>query len=96
MLTISGNITGSIATVPFNLPCKIISGYFTNRTTGTITMNVYVATGSGNNRAIVPLNLIMISGVMHIISDPLILEAGYYLIIATSGSVDYFISLEPV
>ena len=94
-MVIQGNTSGSIATVPFNIPCKIISGYFTNKTGGNIVLNVYVATGGGNNRSLSPLNLTMISGVQFIINEEVILSAGMYLIIVANGSVDYYLSVNP-
>lgn len=92
-MVIQGNTSGSIATVPFNIPCKIISGYFTNKTVGNIVLNVYVATADGD-RSLSPLNLTMISGVQFIITEDVIIAAGDYLIIVSSGSVDYYLSIK--
>lgn len=93
MPVLSGNVSGSISTVPFNIPCKIISGYFVNKTGGDVILNVYVATGSGD-RSIVPLNLTLISGTMYIIDETVLLPANYYLIIVTNGSLDYYITIQ--
>lgn len=88
-----GRISGSIATVAFGLPCKIISFFLTNRTSGSVMINVYIVTGTGD-RAIVPLNLIQLSGTIYTSSVPIIMLKGYYLIITTNGLVDYFFSFE--
>lgn len=93
MPVLHGNITGSVATIPFNIPCKVISARFVNRSVGTITFNVYVATGNGD-REITPLNYVMISGSMYLIDRSFIMKPGYYFIIVSSGSLDYYISIE--
>lgn len=93
MPVISGNTTGSIASVPFAIPCKIISGYLVNKSIGSAIVNVYMATGSGD-RSMIPLNLTLLSGQMYIISEPIIMKAGYYLIITTNASLDYYFSIE--
>lgn len=93
MPTRQGNISGSVATVAFDLPVKIVSFFLTNRTTGTITVNVFIVTDTGE-RAAVPLNLFQISGSIYTSDNPIILLAGYYLIIVASGSLDYYFSME--
>lgn len=91
-MVLQGNISGSVSTIPMTIPGTIVSARFVNKSVGTITFNVYVATGSGS-REITPLNYILISGNVYIIDTPIILKPGYYLIIAASGSMDYYISI---
>lgn len=93
MPVLQGNVSGSVSTVSFDIPSKIISGYFVNRSGGNVIVNVYMATDTGD-RLIVPLNLTLISGQMYILDETLIMKAGYYLIIVTNASLDYYISVE--
>ena len=88
-----GNITGSVSTIPFDIASKIISARFVNRSVGSITVNVYIATTTGD-RKIVPLNLLLISGSIYAIDYPIIMKPGDYLIIVSTGSLDYYISIE--
>jgi len=92
MAVLQGNISGSVSTIPFDIPCTIISARFVNRSLATITFNVYVATGSGD-REITPLDYVMISGSVYLIETPFIMKPGYYLIISSSGSLDFYISI---
>lgn len=93
MPVFQGQVSGSIATVSFNIPCEIISGYFVNRGSGSVILNVYVATESGD-RAIVPINTTLISGTMYLIDTTILLRANYYLIITTNAVLDYYISIK--
>ena len=93
MGVISGNISGSVSTIPFNIPCDIVSARFVNRSINSIALNVYVAT-SGGDREITPLNYIIISGTIYIIDQKVRIRAGDYLIIVSSGSLDYYITVE--
>ena len=96
MPVIQGNTSGSIATVAYNIPCKIISGYLVNKTGGNVIVNLYVVVGGGNNRSIIPLNTTLISGSMWILNEEVILAKNYYLIITTNGSLDYYFSIVPL
>lgn len=88
-----GSISGSISTIPFNIPCEIISGYFTNKSSGSVILNVYIATESGD-RAILPINTTIISGAQHILDTTVLLKQNYYLIIITNAQLDYYISIK--
>lgn len=92
MPVLKGNVNGSIATVPFNIPCEIISGYFTNRSSGSVILNVYVATDAGD-RAIIPINTTLISGTRYLLDTTTVMKGNYYLIITTNASLDYYISI---
>lgn len=93
MPVIKGSVSGSISTVSYNIPCKIISGYLVNKTGGNVIVNLYVASGSGSDTSIVPYNLTLISGAMYIINEEIILKKDNYLIIVTNGSLDYYFSI---
>lgn len=94
MSIISGNTSGSIASVSFDIPCKIISGYLVNKSlTSHAVVNLYMATDNGD-RSIIPYNLRLLSGAMYIIDEPIVMKAGYYLLITTNVSLDYYFSIE--
>jgi hypothetical protein len=88
-----GRISGSVATVAFHLPCKIISGYLANKTGGAINFSVNVVTGTGSRTVI---NTTQLSGAVYIIDTPVILLKGYYLIIVSSSTLDYYFSIEDI
>lgn len=90
---IQGNTTGSISTIPLNIASKIVSFFLTNRTGGTIILNMYVVTGTGN-RAMIPVDLHQISGTMYISDTEIFLEKDSYIMLVTNGSVDYYFCLE--
>ena len=93
MAVLEGNTTGSISTVPFNIAATLISGYLVNRTSGDVIVNMYIATSTGD-RSVIPVNLTLMSGTMWIMEEKIILKPGYYFIIVTNGSLDYYFSLE--
>jgi len=93
MPVFQGQVNGSISTIPFNIPCEVVSGYFTNRSSGNVILNVYVATESGD-RAIVPINTTLVSGTQYILDVTFLLKANYYLMITTNQPLDYYISIK--
>lgn len=95
MPVIEGNTSGSIASVPFNTPCRIISGFLVNKTADSIDVNVYVVTDTGD-RSLIPYNKTIISNSIYVLEGEVIMKAGYYLLIYTNGSVDYYFSIEPL
>lgn len=94
MPVIEGNTSGSIASISYNIPCKIVSGFLVNKTGGSIDVNLYVVTNTGS-RSVVPLNKTIISGSMYILEDEIILLSGYSLLLVVNGSCDYYFSLSP-
>lgn len=93
---IKGNTTGSMTMIPLDIASKITSFFLTNRTTGTIVLNLYIATTSGNI-AMIPVDLNQVSGTIYVPDIgmlPIFLEKGSYLILITNGSVDYYFNIE--
>lgn len=96
MPTISGQVSGSIATVALNVPCKIISFLLVNRTIGNVILNVYIVDGQANDRLVTPLNLTQISGTIYTSDVPIIIPANHYMIIVSNGATDYYFSISDV
>lgn len=93
---IQGNTSGSIATISLNIASKIVSFFLTNRTSGTIVLNLYVVTSTGN-RAMIPVNLHQISETIYVPDAgqlPIFLDKDSYLILITNGSTDYYFNVE--
>lgn len=86
-----GTVSGSVATVAFNIPCRILSAYLTNRSGADLIVNVYVVTDTGDRKIV---DTTMVSRLVYVLDVPLILKAGWYLIIVSNGSLDYFFSFE--
>lgn len=92
MPVLVGNTSGSIVSVAYNIPSTIVSYYLTNKTGGSITVSlaiipngatpVYAWSGS------IAANATEFSDV------PIKLLKGYQIVIITSGSLDYYISIE--
>jgi hypothetical protein len=91
MPVLHGNISGSISTISYEYPCKIVSGYLANKTGGPINFSVSVVTNTGS-RTIV--NTTQLSGVVYVLTNPVILLKGYYLIVVSSSTLDYYFSIE--
>lgn len=94
MPVLKGNVSGSISTIPINIPCWVKSGFFVNKSTGSVILNVYVSRGDGQDREVIPLNTTLISGTMYYFVDEFKMDGGDYFIIVTNGSLDYYITLD--
>ena len=93
MPTLSGNTTGSIAGIPYNIPATISSFYLTNKTGGSITVTVSISSNdTGNNVAL--FSQAIAANDTYKSDVPILLLAGFTILIVTSGSVDYFFSIE--
>lgn len=93
MPTLSGNTTGSIAGIPYNIPATISSFYLTNKTGGSITVTVSISSNdTGSNVAL--FSQAIAANDTYKSDVPILLLAGFTILIVTSGSVDYFFSIE--
>ena len=95
MPILRGNLTGSIATIPFNINCKVISFFLTSRSLVDITVNMHIVSANSEIAAI-PVNLIRISGAIYTSEVPILMGANDYFIISSSGSLDYYINIVSV
>ena len=93
MPTLSGNTTGSIAGIPYNIPATISSFYLTNRTGGSITVTVAISSNETGQNVYLFSQAIAANDTYK--SDvPVLLLAGFTILIITSGSLDYFFSID--
>lgn len=92
MPVLSGNTSGSITSVAYNIPSEIISYSLVNRAGGSITVNVAIVTGSGTYIYVYSGSIATNESVQ---SDKIIkVKAGYQILIITSGSLDYYFSIK--
>lgn len=94
MPVFSGNTTGSILQVAYNIPSTSMSFSLVNKSGGSITVNLYISNGVGTDVSIVPSNLTLDDGDTVYSDSNIRIIAGSSIFITTSGSLDYYISLE--
>jgi hypothetical protein len=91
MPIISGTTTGSIATVAYDIPCTIKSWSLSNTDGGSITVSITIVVSNGND--VVVYQGSIAHGETKSSDVPIILESGFYFIITTSASCDYYFSI---
>ncbi len=93
MPVISGTTSGSIAGIPYDIPSTISSFYLTNMTGGSISVTVSISSNETGN-SIALFNQDIAANDTYKSDVPILLLAGFTILIVTSGSVDYFFSIE--
>lgn len=93
MPVFSGNTAGSILQVAKNIPSGVLSFRITNMTAGDITVNIYVV-DSGTSVSVINKDYIMNAGDMRLEDKFIKLLAGSSIFIITSGSLDYYFSID--
>ena len=93
MPVISGNTSGSIASVAYDIPSTIMSWSLTNKTGGAITANLVVTPGFGQTPVYVWSGSIAANSTQ-IDDKPIKLLSDYQILIIVSGSTDYYFSIE--
>jgi len=93
MPVLQGNANNFEQDPPFNIPCKIISWYLTNTSglASPTTLAVYIPATSST---IYLYSSIIADGASVFSSVPFILLPGYKIIITTSTTINYYISIE--
>lgn len=93
MPVLQGNTSGSIIGVPYNIPSEIKSFVLTNMTGGSITVSVSIIEFDTNNKvSIAPISIA--ANDTYTSNVPIKMLAGYTIYIITSGSLDYYFSIE--
>jgi len=93
MPVLQGNTTGSIIGVPYNIPSVIKSIVLTNMTGGNITVSVSVIEFDTNNKVTIAPTVIAAND--NYTSDvPIKMLAGYTIYLTTTGSLDYYFTIE--
>jgi len=91
-----GNTSGSIASIPLNIPCNIKTYTLVNTTAGSITVNLYISSNEDGSsiRILEKDKSIAAGGIVEKSIDIKILPK-YAILITTSGELDYYFSLSP-
>ncbi len=93
MPVLQGNTSGSIVGVPYNIPSTIKSIVLTNMTGGAITVALYIIEyGTNNKTTIAPTEIA--ANESYTTDVPIKMLAGYAVYIITTGSLDYYISID--
>jgi hypothetical protein len=93
MPILAGNTSGSIQSVAYKNPCKIVSFTLVNKSGGSISVNVFIDTGQAVH--VIPMNsLVQISGAYIYSGEPIYLLANHSIAVLTTGAVDYYFTLE--
>lgn len=90
-----GQVSGSISTVAFDLPTKVISFWLIPRiSSGGLTASMFIVTDNGD-RAAIPVNTQILSGAVYVTDIPFIMMPNWYFIIVSNQPLDYYISFDP-
>ncbi len=93
MPVFKGNTTGSIMSQEFDIPAKIRYYTLTNVSGGSITVSMFIiADGSAVHQ--LPYGLTLDDGDMVVCDDEILLLEAFTINIITSGSLDYYFTLE--
>jgi hypothetical protein len=95
MSVISGNISGSIKNVSYNIPCTIQSFSLWNRSGGSVVVNIGIVQ-LGVDRYVYSANLAAVGTTgSSVIETPNIkVPKDCQILIVASGSVDYYFSID--
>lgn len=93
MPILQGNTSGSIIGVPYNIPSEIKSFVLTNMTGGDITVTVSIIEFDTDNKVTIAPTTIAAND-SYTCDVPIKMLAGYTIYIVTSGSLDYYFSIE--
>ncbi len=89
-----GNTSGSIASIPLNIPCNIKSYTLVNTTVGSITVNLYISSNEdGSSVRILEKDKSIAAGAIVEKSIDIKVLPKYAILITTSGELDYYFSL---
>ena len=89
-----GSVNGSIAQVAYNIPNGVMTFSLVNTSGGSVTINLYVSDGVGNDVRVLPMNLTISAGDSVFSTNGIKVLGGNNIYITTSGSVQYYFSIE--
>lgn len=93
MPILKGNISGSIGSIPYNIPSKITSFRLTPTAGGTVTATVYISTDLGTSVQSVYKGAIP-DGTTYVDNTEILLRENSTIILVVSGSTDYYFIIE--
>jgi hypothetical protein len=91
MPVFSGNTSGSIASIAYNIPSTIKSYSLTNRTGGSVTANLVIIPNGGS--PVYVWSGSIATGESQTSDIPIKLLVGYQILIIVSGSTDYYFNI---
>jgi len=94
MPVLKGNTSGSINLVGYNIPSTIESFSIVNKSGSSVTVTVYISDGDGNDVAITALNYSLSAGQAYVRKNPIQVLPNNYIYIVTSGSIDYYFTID--
>lgn len=92
MPVLSGNTSGSIASIAYNVPSVIKSYSLTNKSGVSITASIVIIPNGGT--PVYVWSGTVATNASQISDMPIKLLAGYQILIIVSGSTDYYFSIE--
>lgn len=90
----AGNISGSIFQVAANIPSGIMTYSIVNKSGAGVTVNLYISDNNGSDISIIPMDLTLNAGDTLYSSNGVRVLSGSSIYIVTSGSIDYYFSVE--
>ena len=93
MEVLQGNTSGSIVNIPYHIPCTITSFVLTNKTAGSITVNVYISAHSITQNIDI-YSKVLTANQVDFINVPITLQSNFAILIVTTGSLDYYFTLK--
>jgi hypothetical protein len=94
MPVLKGNTNSNLALTGFNIPSTIKSVILSNRESFPIYLTLYVQETGESDIAITAVGYRLLSGQAYIRDIPILVRAENNIYIETTGSVDYYISVE--
>jgi hypothetical protein len=92
MPVLSGNTSGSIIGIPYNIPCTIESIVLTNMTGGAVTATLSIIEFGTNNKVAVVSESLAANASFRT-DVPIKVLAGFTAYLVVSGSTDYYLSV---
>lgn len=92
MPVFKGNTSTNATSSAYDIPYKITYFNITNKSGGSITLNIGILYGS--TISITPYNLTLDAGDTPYLTSPILVLAGHQIYITTTGNIDYYFSLE--
>ena len=94
MPVLKGNTSGSINLVGYNIPSTIESFSIVNKSGSSVTVTVYISDGDGSDVAITALSYSLSAGQAYVRKNPIRVVPNNYIYIVTSGSIDYYFTID--
>lgn len=94
MPVFKGNTSSALGLTGFNIPSTIKSIILSNKESFPIYLTLYIQESGENDVAITAVGYRLLSGQAYIRDIPILVKASNNIYIDTTGSVDYYISVE--